>query len=294
MYYRKETIKTIVVTVNISDLQWRWLEDRSRNCGITVKELMAELMEDLAMGKYYTNVYAYEYGTNWVNGRFLRFTAEKALLSYLNKRDLFDEFMETLDGIEREKEFIEAYAEAEPDPDMEWYRWKELMADIEYSIIWGQNAEKECTEEINCFLKKYPNANVKEEIEKCYKWKAEMDKIFENNEKNLMLNSQQLNEKDTIGGKKMNLELPIRVCKELRRYCGRYGVTLDVLLTCLIEDLTGMGNTGKSIKQSSAIVWMKNVCLQIAQDNSLQMDEEFLREMDEVLLREMNEELPFH
>ena len=290
MYYRKETIKTIVVTVNISDLQWKWLEDRSRNCGITVNELMAELMEDLVMGKYYTNVYSYEYGTNWVNGRFLRFTAEKALLSYLNKRDLFDEFMETLDGIEREKEFIEAYAEAEPDPDMEWYRWKELMMEVECSIMMVGNAEKECTEEINYFLKKYPNANVKEEIEKCYKWRVEMDKIFENH---LMLNSQQLNEKDTTGGIKMNLKLPKRVCKELRRYCGRYGVTLDVLLTCFIEDLTGMGNTGKSINQSSARVWLKNVCLQIAQDNSLQLDEEFLTEMDNELLTEMDDELPF-
>ena len=67
----------------------------------------------------------------------------------------------------------------------------------------------------------------------------------------------------------MELALPEKVCECLKTFCGKCGLTLDVLLACLIGDITGGAHTQGSDERMYAGEWFNNVYSQISQGDTL-------------------------
>lgn len=88
-----------------------------------------------------------------------------------------------------------------------------------------------------------------------------------------MVNSYQKNEEDRMREIKMELALPEKVCEDLRTFCGQCGLTLDVLLECLIGDITGGVHTQGSDERIYARMWFDNVYSKISiKDASFDID----------------------
>lgn len=170
----EKTIKDRKIVVKLSDADIDRICNKAGEAGLSVSELLENFIGDLVGGTYSNGSDERDAALDWYERCWFGMFQEDTLLRYLLCDWYYDpkEFIELLENIEDAKGIIENY-----ENNCEEYD-EEDLEEIEHAREDLRDLNKEYQEIVDSFIKRNPNVNMTEEIEKVKKWVSEKNDLI--------------------------------------------------------------------------------------------------------------------
>ena len=168
-----ETIKSRIITVNLSDADVKRLAEKSGEGGLTISELLENFIGDLVDGTYSNGSDERMYAEQWYQRCWFAMFSDDTFLKFLLLWGDLDDFIDLMNEMESsKKEMAEVTANAEDCSAEERDELQEYINDLQKEIdyYWDKFLERKRQKESYVFEK---------EIKNIMTWKSQLDTILD-------------------------------------------------------------------------------------------------------------------
>jgi len=101
-----QTIKARNIQLNLSEADCKRITEKAFSCGLTVSDLLESFIGDLVTGTYSNGSDERMYANQWFDRCGFSWGSDNTFIQYLINCGFIDSFIETMEDIERQQEYI--------------------------------------------------------------------------------------------------------------------------------------------------------------------------------------------